>query len=251
MGIIARLWTIIFFIFCANNLHADDWTIHIIKGSELQEQGKYVEAVREYTKAININPDIIEAYGSIGYIYQYELLEYDNAIDTYLKGLRHAPNDFSLNMNLMYLYFKMGKLEKGIIIYKKLATINRKNISYFIPEEIADKITKDMTVNEKINFCRKYLDINSSDLILRSMLADLFFESKSYAKAQNEYLSVLKQQKESESGITYFKLGVCEYYLSNFEVALGYLEKAKQLGQNVPVSYIEMLDKAILKNEEK
>lgn len=93
--------------FCISNiLYADEWT-HLANRSKLQQDGKYADAIEEYNKVIDNNPHIIEAYGNTGYIYQYELLNYQNASDAYLEGLKFAPDDFSLNMNLMYLYFKM------------------------------------------------------------------------------------------------------------------------------------------------
>ncbi|MCP3872016.1 MAG: tetratricopeptide repeat protein [Desulfobacteraceae bacterium] len=139
----------------------------------------------------------------------------------------------------------MDEIETGIIIYEKLSAINKKNIPYFFPAKIADKITIDMTANEKINFYCKYLDINSSDLVLKNMLTDLFFENKNYRKAQEGYLSILKQQKESESSAIYFKLGICEYHLGHFEAALKYFKKAKRMGHNVPKSYIKMIHEKV------
>lgn len=239
------LWAIF-----SNNLYADEWD-HLANGSKLQKAGRYQEAVAEYRKAIEINPNIIEVYGNIGFIYQYFMSEYKKAKDSYLEGLERAPDDFSLNMNLMYLYFKMDNNKSGTMIYENLSTINKNNISYTFPKEILEKLFFGLSANEKVDFCRKYLGINPTDQILRNVLADLLFEKKSYADARKEYISILKQQKESESSSIYFKLGVCEYYLSDFDAALNNLEKAESLGQHVPKAYLYMIEKEIIEDTTK
>ena len=50
-------------------LHADEWE-HMLKGSLFFKEGKIQDAINEYEKAIKENPYFVEAYNSLGHIYQ-------------------------------------------------------------------------------------------------------------------------------------------------------------------------------------
>ena len=78
-----------------------------------------------YKKALGLNPRISELYNKVGYIYQYELNNTINAIEMYLKGLEYEPNDYGLNLNIMYAYFSKEDITNGIKHYKVLSNIRK------------------------------------------------------------------------------------------------------------------------------
>ena len=94
--------------FCASE------DLHIEKGALAEKEGNFETAVIEYRKAIEANPKLISVYYSLGGIYQYKLKNYRASVEIYKKGLKHAPNDYGLNLNIMIGKKEHAKLFIGI-----------------------------------------------------------------------------------------------------------------------------------------
>jgi len=71
------------------------------------------EAVREFRKAIEIDPEYIEAYNNLGYTLLKQEL-YEEAIDTFVKGIKKDGNYADLHHNLGYAYFSIDKYGEAI-----------------------------------------------------------------------------------------------------------------------------------------
>ncbi len=220
---------------------------HVAKGAILQNQKKYQEAIEEYEKAIKIAPDFIEAYSSLGYIYQYDLKNLYKAIEIYLKGLKHSPDNYGLNLNLMHAYFELGDLENGVKQYEVLAKIRPDNKRYYFPRKIIQKIIFNFTEEDKYNFCKRYLALNPTDTILREILIDIYKSRKDYKNAENELQNQLKY--DEPSGSVYFDLGTCNYHLGNYENSLKFFKRAEELGVYVPQAFFDKLHLEIAKSD--
>jgi len=72
-------------------------------GEALQKNKKYDEAVQAYQQAINIKPDIFEAYVNLSEIFRIQN-KYDEAIAVVKKGLRSFPNNGQLHLGLSRYY---------------------------------------------------------------------------------------------------------------------------------------------------
>lgn len=216
---------------------------HLGKGDLFRKQGKLQEAKREYEKEISENPHLVDAYHSLGYLYQHELKNVQKAIEVYLKGLKIEPNNYGLNLNIMYAYFNQGDINNGIKHYKLLANIRPENRRYSFSRKIIYKILKDMSEEEILIFCKKYLLMNPTDTMLREILVDIYKEQRDYKKAEFELKMMLKYGRKSSS--VYFDLGTCNYNLGRPKKALEYFLLAKQLGAYVPKEFLEKLHKEI------
>ncbi|MEM9167415.1 MAG: tetratricopeptide repeat protein [Planctomycetota bacterium] len=114
----------------------------------LQSSGRIREALAMFERAIDINPDAVEAHLGIGQIYkddgdldraegaygraadvgpqvfeaQYQhalvlqlLGRYEDAIRRYLSALRINPRDFKANMNVGLAFVQLGRPEQGLV----------------------------------------------------------------------------------------------------------------------------------------
>lgn len=82
-------------------------------GNKAFGEKKYEEAIENYTKAIEINDNFIEAYFSKGAACL-NLQKYDNAISNYNKILELDPNYVDVYYNLIEAYIYTNKLEKAL-----------------------------------------------------------------------------------------------------------------------------------------
>jgi tetratricopeptide (TPR) repeat protein len=217
--------------------------LYVARGALLEEQGKYEKAINEYERALEIDPNFVELYVSIGNIYNFKLNKKNEAIEIYKSGLQRFPNDFSLNLNIMYVYFDLNDLDNGIKHYKKLSTIRTDAHRFTFPRRIVEKMTSEMNSDEQINFYKSYISINPSDIILREYLSEVYMDKKDYQNARNEFNSMLDYGYAS--GTVYFGLAVCEFYLGNYHNSMKLLEKAQDMGENVPDVYFDFVKEKI------
>jgi hypothetical protein len=236
---------LVFFVSSILNANDDTYnaTSFIMKGAKAEEDQKYKEAVLFYLKALDLNPRIVELYKKVGYIYQYELNDIDKAIEIYLKGLEYKRNDYAMNLSIMHAYFIKGDLYNGIKHYKILSAIRKDNQRYSFPRKVLDSMTKKMTEEQIIDFSKKYLAINPTDVILRNILADIYMRKGKYEMAKEQFNSMLDFGYIDGKG--YFGLAVCNYYLGEYEESLNNFAKSKELGEDVPEEYIDMVKKKI------
>jgi len=216
-----------------SELDESGYFLLLASGDQFLKQGMVKKAIIEYEKAIDENSKLAYAYLSLGYLYQYEMKNNPKAIQIYLEGLQVSPNDYPMNLNIMYAYFNEEELEKGINQYITLSNLRSEEKTFSFPREVINILTADMEDKEIINFCNKYLSINPSDNMLREKLAGIYKGRQEYGKAKKQ-LEAIQRSTTQVSAYILFDLGTCHYNLGNPHAALEYFKKAKDSGARVP-----------------
>ncbi len=81
---------------------------HYNKGVEYGQQGRFDEAIAEYTKAIVLDPNLAEAYGNRGNAWR-ALGEVQRAIADYAEAIRLNPQDAGAYASRALAYTSLGK----------------------------------------------------------------------------------------------------------------------------------------------
>ena len=108
------------------NIHGDAYT-HFYRGfachnradeapTPKEKQQEYEEAIEHYTEAIELKPDLDDAYNNRGNAY-YEKEELDKAIRDYNTAIKLNPDDASTYNNRGSAYDEKGELDKAIRDY--------------------------------------------------------------------------------------------------------------------------------------
>jgi tetratricopeptide (TPR) repeat protein len=87
--------------------------VHFYQGNKLDSQGRYDEAIEEFTKAIELNPNMANAYFNRGNSYG-KLGQFERAIQDYDEVISLNPQDASAYINRGNCYDKLGQLEQAI-----------------------------------------------------------------------------------------------------------------------------------------
>ncbi|MBE0570634.1 MAG: tetratricopeptide repeat protein [Ignavibacteriaceae bacterium] len=98
--------------------------IHIFKGVSYDEEGKYEQAISEYIKAIEINPDYADAYNNRGVSY-YNLGKNENAISDYTRAINLNPKYADAYNNRGIVYYDQGQHNQAIKDYSKAIEVNK------------------------------------------------------------------------------------------------------------------------------
>jgi len=98
---------------------------HIFKGVQYDDQGKYEQAINEFTRAIEINPGYADIYNKRGLSY-YNQEKYDQALRDYNKAIEINPRYTDAFNNRGIVYYQQEQYDQAISNYTKAIEINPK-----------------------------------------------------------------------------------------------------------------------------
>jgi len=101
---------------CGPSKGTAEW--YLDQGNELCEEGYYDEAIEEYNKAIELDPNLAEAYQNRAYAYNYKG-QYDLTITDCNKAIELDPNMAEAYFNRGGAYIGKGQVDLGIADYTK------------------------------------------------------------------------------------------------------------------------------------
>ncbi len=100
---------------------ANDWNVHMVAGVALRCDGMYGEALREFSRALKLNP----ANAAILYNHRARVYQYQNQIelagDELEKGLALEPRHPLLLTSAGYQQMRLGNLDKAIEILESVS----------------------------------------------------------------------------------------------------------------------------------
>jgi arylsulfatase A-like enzyme/uncharacterized protein HemY len=152
-------------------------------------EGHYEEAVKAIEGIIASDPEIIDAYFSLGNIY-FNQGKYQEAIAWFKKALERKPDESLCALNIGLSYERMGKFDEG-----------EKFVLGFLDQGFADSQLYFLLGNmkfiqkkydEAIPYLEKCLSLNSESAASQNMLASIFILKEDYARAEKYTREALK-----------------------------------------------------------
>ena len=117
------------------------------------QTGEYINAISLFSKFLDHNPDVKEAYFGRGYSFA-EIEEFDNAITDYTKALTLDSDNSTILFQRGLAYCKIEKYDLAIIDYSKAIEIN--------PNDRANYCNRGRAFLEKGDFEKSIVDFNKS-----------------------------------------------------------------------------------------
>ncbi len=93
-------------------------TVAYNKGVANEYLGKYQRAIEDYSQAIRLDPNNVDAYHSRGGVYE-KLGKYQRAIEDYNQTIRLYPNNAKGYNSRGIAYYMLGELERACSDYQK------------------------------------------------------------------------------------------------------------------------------------
>lgn len=82
------------------------------QAKELMLEDKYDEAVALINRIIEADPDVVDAYFTLGNLY-FKKREFQNALDSFFKVLERRPNDAFTVINIANSYMGLGEIDEA------------------------------------------------------------------------------------------------------------------------------------------
>jgi len=228
--------------------------LHAILGKIYYASKEYDNAVKEFEKSIQENPDDADVYLDLGTVYA-EINEYvkaretlesllkvipdfflayyyiakieiarnnlDEGIKYYNLSLQNNPDFLGAWLELGELYEKTDMINEAITAYNKALDLMPQNIN--IHEKIGYLYTKNDNAKAAIKYFKEALSIDSTNLDLHLKLGIIYFSEKDYARAIDEFNYILVSIPDSPVALYY--LGMT--YIEKGEYSKGRAELLK------------------------
>ena len=199
-----------------------------IEADRYLEEQNYEEAIKCYTKIIEIDPNHKYAHNDRG-VYYYRLDRYKEAINNYNKVIELDPIDPYVYYNRGLSYYKLEKYDEAIIDYNKAIALDPtapcnygdRGLSYHnlgrYDEAISDfnkAIELDINTNTSPTYREVYFN-----------RANLYNDLKDHKKAINDFneaIDIDKKYKEAYNNRagTYFNLGEFDKAINDYTDAI-------------------------------
>lgn len=180
---------------------------YFFKGQNLQEEGKYTEAVEYYTKYIKIFPNDAKAYNYRGLAYQ-DKKDYDKAISDYTQSIKIDPKYVPAYANRGECYFKMENNEKALKDFTQLLKLDPGNMSVYYARGLVHSREED------------------------------------WEEAISDYTKVIKDDPYYVQA--YLNRGLAHYYKSDYEMAIIDWKKCIKLDGSLAPTLNPLIDRADL-----
>lgn len=175
------------------------------QGKNLYEEGKNEEAIKFYTKFLEMFPKDHKAYNFRGMAY-YTRKQFEKAISDYNTAIKLDPTFSAAYNNRAEAHFKMKEYELSI-----------KDFSYVIKSDPS---------NMDAYFGRGVVYMSDED----------------YDEALDDFKKVLKNDPQNTS--TLVNMGICEYYKKRYEVAIEHWKTAIKYDSSLKGNLQKWIDQA-------
>ena len=107
-----------------------------------------------------------------------------------------------------------------------------------------------MSTEDFIEFGNAYLDINPTANVLQEYVAKSYMSIKKWREAKHHFWRAIERTTSRDSrGTFYYSIGVCNKHLGEYEEALEYMKKAKELGESFPEQFLNEVRSKINKSK--
>jgi len=201
-----------------------NYKLHNNRGTAYIEKNEYVFAILDFTKAIELMPNLSMLYENRARAY-FKIEMYEDALEDIDKAL---SIDYSEKTHIVKgeILCRLKKYDESIREYNNLIDrgYNDKNIYLNIAEVYFEK--KDYE-NAIINV-KKVIKSNPKDYKPYYIIGNISFAKKEISNAINNYLKVL--EINNSHGHAYFKLGLCYFSLDEYQKCIENMNNAEVYG---------------------
>lgn len=159
--------------------------IQLNRAISLVEKGRLDEAIEQFLRIIEKNPNYGPAYSNLGAAY-YQKGQLDKAIETFKKAIELNLNDKAAHINLGNAYTDAGKYDEAIAEHKKVIELAPNDAEAFMNLGVAFSQKGD--IEEGINQFKRAISLNPYHPPARKNLGYSYYKMKKWPEAIDELL---------------------------------------------------------------
>lgn len=214
-------------------------TTYLNRALVYKDKGEYDRAIADYTEALSINPNYIEAYNRRGNAYSYKG-EFDKAIADYNRALKMDSEYVEAYYRRGNVYYDKGEYNKAIADYTQALEIDTTHAeTYYNRGNAFGRIGEH---NKAIADYTQTLMIDPAHIKACYNRAVAYSLMKNYDEAIADFTRVLKINPDYVK--VYYNRAVAYFFIKEYEKAWVDVRKFEDSGYQVHTEFLELLQKA-------
>ena len=206
----------------SNNKHA-----YCLRGQTYDKLRKYEESIEDYTKAIELDQEDADSYFGRGLAYC-ELEKYEEAIEDYTKTIELDPNNRHAYSLMGHTYARLMKYEEAIEDFTKVIELNPKDArNYFWRGHSYDELGK---YEEAIEDYTKAIELNPKNVDSYFGRGLAYCELEKYEEAIEDYTKAIELGPKDADA--YYNRALAYEKLNKYEKAIKDYTKIIELNPN-------------------
>lgn len=165
------------------------------RGLAYTQKGEAQKAIRDFTKAINLMPDYINAYSWRGYCYANYTANYQNAIVDLTKVIELEPAN-AVYKDRAFSYSKLGKFEESIKDYSKAIELDPNDFQSYYERALSYVDIKEYDKSIEDNTKAITLNPNLTDAYINRGLT--YDYKKDFLSAMKDYMKAMELSTNPE-----------------------------------------------------
>ena len=202
-----------------------------------EQVGGKEEAMRFYTKAVQMQPDYAQALYNLAHLDQ-DAGNYKMALGLYERLLHFHPKFVSGYLNMGMIFNVLGDQPQARQFYLKVIALEPGNgDAYFDLWYLSESQGE---TQEAINYYEKAIDVSPKNAEAYYNLGNVYAGLGQNGEAIALYLKTVGLNGRHQDA--FVNLSILSFKSRNFAGAIHYLEQAKALGYNPPAEYLKTLE---------
>ncbi len=165
-------------------IHRNSSESHYLLGCYYQQKGRHNEAIREFDKAIDVDPGSARAYNGKGVSCD-KLRDFERAVRSYDMALKIDPSIDYIHNNLGYSYLLQGNYDAAIASFKKALALDGNN------SRTNNNLGLAYAMNGQYDDAFRQFQQSGDKAQAHYNLAGIYYEKGRFEEAKKEYRHVL------------------------------------------------------------
>jgi superkiller protein 3 len=202
-----------------------------------EQVGGKEEAMRFYTKAVQMKPDYKQALYNLANLYR-DAGNYKVAMALYDRLVHFHPKFAQGYLNMGLIFNALGEQQRARQFYLKVVDLDPDNgDAYFNLGYLSESQGE---LSEAVNYYEKAIEVAPKNAEAYYNLGNTYASLGQNAEAIASYLKTIGINSRHQDA--FVNLSILSFKSGNFKGAIHYLEDARALGYNPPVEYLKTLE---------
>jgi len=196
-----------------------------VSGDALFAQGRILEAVVEYEKALGLNPQEVNVLNSLGVCYGH-LGQMDKALEYFRRAQKAAPEDYMAYYNLGYALMGRGKLAEAKQQLERALELNPDHADTLF--QLGRLAQGEGQLNQALEYFRRAASQEKYPRAVQRHLGEALSAAGRFAEAEQAFKEAVKLKPNDAAALS----GLAGLYLdrgANREIALSLARRAGEL----------------------
>ena len=200
-------------------------------GNALQRMGQTEEAMGLYAKALEIKPDLAEVYANLGSLYAQQK-KWQKAREYYQKAIVIKPDFSGAYRNLARVWKQLGEPEKAAQCQNQALSLESQEVNVEEYVRSGDLLMGENKPEQALEYYLKAVKLSPDLQIGHQKVAETWGKLGKWQEAAKCWERALSIEPQSANAQKYFQLGDVFLKQNQLEEAISVYKKALQLNPN-------------------